>query len=133
MESRVGTAHGMIEGTLSDDGVVGRFLGVPYAKPPLGPLRWKAPQLPDRWDGVRPARTFSPACVQPSLPENSLVYGQEKLTSEDCLTLNVYTCGVGAAEKRPVIVWFHHGGSTWAGRARPCMTGVNWPARVPWW
>jgi para-nitrobenzyl esterase len=83
------------------------FLGVPYAAPPVGELRWKPPQVPKKWIGTRKATEFGATCPQlpagwlPTLP-----------WSEDCLYLNVWTTQLAAREKLPVIVYFHGGSNT---------------------
>jgi para-nitrobenzyl esterase len=99
---------GVLEGTqfgLEKNEVA--FLGVPYAAPPVGELRWKPPQAPEKWIGTRKATEFGATCPQlpagwlPSLP-----------WSEDCLYLNVWTTQLAAREKLPVIVYFHGGSNT---------------------
>src|SRR5271170_6063815 len=85
------------------------FLGVPYAAPPTGELRWKPPKPVARWAGMRDATQFGAAC--PQLPEPWLTYPH---WSEDCLFLNVWTRQTSARNKQPVIVFFH-GGSNRAG------------------
>ncbi len=86
------------------------YLGIPYAAPPTGPLRWKAPQQPASWSGVRQAGTLPPICTQPAGP-----LGAASLT-EDCLYLNVYTPTSGA-KTLPVMVWIRgeadQAGSLW--------------------
>jgi para-nitrobenzyl esterase len=124
MTTRVRTRYGVLEGGSSPDGRIVHFKGIPYAQPPLGALRWCAPREPLRWDGVRAATAFGAACVQPLVPENSLVSGSERVMSEDCLTLNVYTAGTDAAEKRPVIVWLHHGGFLMGWSGAPLYDGT---------
>src|SRR5579863_1546405 len=94
----VSTAEGPVEG-VSKDGVT-RFLGIPYAEPPVGPLRWMPPQQTAKWATVRQAGKFAPTCAQVTTlgpfagPPNS---------NEDCLYLNVFTSNVKS--KRPVLVW----------------------------
>jgi para-nitrobenzyl esterase len=78
------------------------FLGIPYAAPPVGDLRWRAPQPAARWQGVRDATAFAPHCAQSASP-----FGQAS-TSEDCLYLNVFTPARGHAPL-PVMVWIHGG------------------------
>lgn len=85
------------------------FLGVPYAAPPVGELRWKPPQPPRKWVGTRQATHFSPVCAQ--LPAGWLPYIGG---NEDCLYLNIWTTQFSTTAKQPVIIHFH-GGSNRAG------------------
>jgi len=93
------TANGAVRGLAS--GAVDEFLGIPYAAPPLGALRWQPPQPAASWSGVRDATTFAPHCPQLASP-----FGQAS-TSEDCLYLNVFTPRGGG--EHPVMVWIHGG------------------------
>ena len=88
------------------DGVRG-FKGVPYARPPVGELRWRAPQPAGPWDGERDAGRVGAICIQ--LPANGDNGVGPLPMSEDCLTLNVWTAAP-AGERRPVMVWIHGGG-----------------------
>jgi para-nitrobenzyl esterase len=108
------TSDGAVRGMTVPGSSVDAFLGLPYAAPPIGNLRWRPPQPPARWQGVREATSFSPSCPQnpngnPFLPPGSM--------SEDCLYLNVYTRALSAQRGgdeggRPVLVWIHGGGLT---------------------
>lgn len=95
------------------------FRGIPYARPPIGPLRWRAPEKPPRWDGVRDAREFGPACFQPQ-PQLSSIYAPAAPLpmSEDCLTLNVWS--PVDARDAPVFFWIH-GGALATGSSREPM------------
>jgi para-nitrobenzyl esterase len=80
------------------------YLGIPYAAPPVGPLRWRAPQPPPHWQGIRSAIRFAPHCSQPAG-----VFGRAS-TSEDCLYLNVFAPASHRRSRLPVMVWIHGGG-----------------------
>lgn len=88
-----------------EDGAVHRFRGIPYAQPPVGPLRWKPPQPLPPWKDTRDALAFSKSCVQKGSPLTG-----ELETSEDCLTLNVWSAKLDPKAKLPVMVWIHGGG-----------------------
>ncbi|GGV01030.1 carboxylic ester hydrolase [Actinomadura cremea] len=98
----VTTDRGQVEGVATGLGRV--FRGIPYAAPPVGPLRWKAPQPAAAWDGVRPAAEHGGACAQNASP----FMGRDQVTNEDCLYLDVYA-PAQASGNLPVIVWFHGG------------------------
>ena len=85
------------------------FRGVPYAKPPIGELRWRAPQKPDPWPGERSAVAFEPPCPQPTNIDGKTANGGgvAGVTSEDCLYLNVYA--PAGAQRAPVLVWLYGG------------------------
>jgi len=95
------------------------FLGVPYAAPPTGELRWKPPEPVAPWAGMRDATQFGAAC--PQLPEPWLIYPH---WSEDCLFVNVWTTQMSARHKQPVIVFFH-GGSNRAGYSQRDQLGPS--------
>lgn len=85
------------------------FRGVPYAKPPVGALRWKPPEIPDAWPGERSAVAFESPCAQPTNLDGKTVNGGgvTGATSEDCLYLNVYA--PADADNAPIMVWLHGG------------------------
>jgi para-nitrobenzyl esterase len=97
----VTVADGRLRGKAS--GGTDEFLGVPYAAPPVGALRWRPPQPPAPWPGVRAATRFAPHCAQSAGP-----FGQAS-TSENCLYLNVYAPARRPAGGLPVMVWIHGG------------------------
>jgi para-nitrobenzyl esterase len=101
--ARVTVSTGRLQG-----GVVGggrQWLGIPYAAPPVGRLRWRPPAPAQHWKGVRKATRFGSACLQ-----SATQYGVHR-GSENCLYLNVYAPGARAGRRRlPVMVWLHGGG-----------------------
>lgn len=97
----VTTASGLLRGKVSDDGAVDVFQGVPYAAPPVGELRWRAPQPPVPWPGVRDALEPGSPC-----PQSGRLAG----SNEDCLTLNVWAPHRRAGSRLPVMVFLHGGG-----------------------
>jgi para-nitrobenzyl esterase len=108
----VRTVQGALVGSI--EGEVAAFRGLPYARPPIGRLRWRAPQQPQGWTGVRDARRFGPICPQPD-PGGDAGTGIEP-QSEDCLSLNIWTprsaLNPGRRRLLPVMVWLHGGGYT---------------------
>lgn len=104
----VTTTSGRLRGAFEAGAAV--FRGVPYAAAPVGALRFRPPQSPPRWTGLRDAGRFGPAALQdPGVPPFDAVFDAPAATSEDCLTLNVWTPDPGAAAL-PVLVWLHAGG-----------------------
>lgn len=115
---------GQIEG--SQIGATRVFKGIPYAAPPVGPLRWRPPQPVTLWRGVRKAIRYSPACPQPGVyPPDA----PQEPTSEDCLTLNVWAPAVKNAGKLPVMVWIHGGGLMNGSGSVPQYAGEQLAAR----
>jgi len=109
----VKTNSGSISGITLKSGVRA-FKGIPFAKPPNGPLRWKEPQPPEQWSGVRKADTFGNVCMQPHAPQRVPVNVAVDLPdsppmSEDCLYLNVWTDAARADARLPVMVWLYGG------------------------
>ncbi len=97
---------GVVEGR--QDGPVRTFLGIPYAAPPVGDLRWKPPMAPAKWTGIRKAREFGARCMQAPVYDDMIF--RDAGQSEDCLFLNVWTPAESAGSKLPVMVWIHGGG-----------------------
>jgi hypothetical protein len=96
--------------TAATNNGIASFKGIPFAAPPIGPLRWKPPQPVIPWVGIKRSDSFGPPCAQPP--------GSENHSAEDCLFLNVWTGATNTAERRPVMVWIHGGGfnrgATWS-------------------
>src|SRR5665213_2527019 len=101
-QSIVETAQGRLKG-VAKDGVL-RFNGIPYAKPPVGALRWCPTEPPQGWSGVREATHFGAIAPQVKSAAERLIGGTPGEQSEDCLYLNVWTPGCDDAG-RPVMVW----------------------------
>ncbi|MEG8054202.1 carboxylesterase family protein [Sphingomonas aerolata] len=83
------------------------FKGIPFAAPPVGPLRWRAPQPVQKWSGVRAADRFGHDCMQLPFPSDAAPLGTTP--AEDCLVLNVWRPTASGAPK-PVLVWIYGGG-----------------------
>ena len=117
---------GAVRGERIAGGEVDAFLGLPFAAPPVGPLRWRAPQPEAAWIGVRDASRFGPHCLQSHpFPDMSFTDGA---ASEDCLYLNVYRpVGAKRGARLPVMVWIHGGGYAGGAASEP----RHWGAALP--
>jgi para-nitrobenzyl esterase len=123
----VRTVQGRITGKVINDGKVRAFLGLPYAAPPVGNLRWRAPEPAADWKGVRAATSFAPHCVQGKVFDDMIF--KDGKPSEDCLYLNVYApAGATAASKLPVMFWIHGGGYAGGAASEPRHNGDFLPA-----
>ena len=124
----VKTEQGKVAGKTINDGKVRAFLGMPYAAPPVGDLRWKAPQAPAKWKGKRDATKFGAHCAQGRVFDDMIF--QDAGPSEDCLFLNVYTpADAKDKSKLPVMFWIHGGGYSGGASSEPRHNGDFLPLK----
>jgi len=115
--------NGVVEGNYDTKTGMQFYLGIPFAKPPVGELRWKAPQPLENWKGVKQTKKFGPRAVQ------GIVFGDMKSRSEglseDCLYLNVWTNAKNNTANLPVLVYFYGGGFVAGDGAEPRYDGES--------
>ena len=124
--AEVRIANGLLAGTPPVAGVWS-FLGVPYAQPPVGSLRWREPRASADWTGVRRADRFGPRPMQPTLWRD-MVFRSEQM-AEDCLYLNVGSAAASPASRLPVLVYFHGGGLVAGDGSEPRYDGASMARR----
>lgn len=121
IQDPVSTDAGLISGTTGSNAEVRVYKGIPYAAPPVGELRWRAPQPAQHREGVLKADHFGPMCMQTRMgPAPS---GTQSPMSEDCLYLNIWTAAKSAKDRLPVMVWSHGGGYTMGSGDSPQFDG----------
>ncbi len=124
----VKTALGKVHGKAIHDGKVSAWLGLPYAAPPVGDLRWRGPQPDAKWSGTRDAANYGSHCAQNHVFDDMVF--QDNGPSEDCLYLNVYApAGSGKDAKLPVMFWIHGGGYSGGGSNEPRHNGDFLPLK----
>ena len=111
---------GAVKGT--NEGPTHAFKGIPFASPPVGKLRWRAPQAPASWSGVRSATAYGPDCLQ--LSPAGMVPAPSSNTAEDCLYLNVWR-PADSRGGRPVLVWIYGGAFVMGGSSYPLYDGTS--------
>lgn len=124
VRTRIGVVRGEVVAGEVGAGVVA-FRGVPYAAPPIGDLRWRAPQPPAAWNGVRPSTRVADCMHHPDEGDPARPAGA---LSEDCLYLNVWRAGTASAP-RPVLVWIHGGGYVTGGSSPAIYDGAAFARR----
>jgi para-nitrobenzyl esterase len=127
VKTESGFIGGLTSGGSGGGGPVMVFMGIPFAAPPIGSLRWKPPQDPLKWSGIRTCVT-PPASAMQSKPAPLMMWSKEfqppvEPLSEDCLYLNIWTTAKTSAERRPVIIWIHGGAFTGGSGTVPLYNG----------
>ncbi len=122
---QVMTQAGLVQGKNQEN--VRAFLGIPYAAPPIGPLRWRPPQPAAKWDGIKMATEFGPRPMQPSFFKDMIF--RDPGCSEDCLSLNLWTPAKTANAKLPVMVWIYGGSFLGGGTSEQRQDGAHLAGR----
>ncbi len=124
----VKTSQGKVHGKTINDGKVRAFLGIPYAAPPVGDLRWKAPAPPVKWKGTRDATKYGSHCMQGDVFADMVF--QDSGESENCLYLNVFTpADMTGQSKLPAMFWIHGGGYSAGSASEPRHNGDFLPLK----
>ena len=118
--AEVSVDSGTLAGTTGASPEIRVFKGIPFAAPPVGTNRWRAPQRVAKWTGVRPATEYAPRCTQGG---PGAANANAPPTSEDCLYLNVWTTADSANDRRPVMVWLYGGGFSGGAGSEPRYAG----------
>ncbi|PTT00281.1 esterase [Pedobacter sp. HMWF019] len=119
--------EGSLAGTSSVDGQIQIYKGIPYAAPPIGNLRWKAPQAPKHWQGIRAADQYGNSAMQTTAARNpwTAEFINDQPISEDCLYLNIWTPKHQKGESLAVLVYIHGGGYVEGSGSTPISNGEN--------
>ncbi len=118
--SDVHLTDGQVRGVVSEDVIA--FKGIPFAAPPVGQFRWRAPQPPAKWQGVREASSYAHDCMQLPFPSDAAPLGTPP--AEDCLYLNIWK-PAAARTKLPILVWIYGGGFVNGGSSPPTYSGAT--------
>jgi para-nitrobenzyl esterase len=109
---------GLVQGAVEDGLTV--YRGIPFAKPPVGDLRWRAPQPVLKWEGVKETVKFAPSCIQGMMMGPG---GRGPAPSEDCLYLNIWSPAKSLSDRVPVFVWIYGGGFAMGATSEPTYSG----------
>ncbi len=119
--TEVSVTSGRVAGVVANG--IASFKGIPFAAPPVGELRWKAPQPVKPWTGVKQATTYASSCMQDEM--FAKLFGATSGLSEDCLYLNVWTPAKSASDALPVMVWIYGGGFVGGMTGVPAYDGAR--------